>query len=162
MTKSFFSEAENRLFSTFVAATNSLATLKERVRTAELKRDAAYAELNKSPGFWLWNRACSAEYERYSAHRQAKDSSRRLSLDALAFFSRWWIRELLNALLRPMFVRYRTQRADRNEQLADVYEHRFFRLLNACDCHPFAVIVDQFGMWITDDPRDLEDDASFA
>lgn len=61
----------------------------------------------------------------------------------------WWLRELLNALLRPMFCRWREAEWAGNHARAALCERRFLRILNAADCDPFAVIVDQ-GLWILD------------
>ncbi len=52
---------------------------------------------------------------------------------------------LLNALLRPVFLRMREDQR---------HARRFFALLNACDCYPYCVEVDPHGLWILDQPSD--------
>ncbi|RRJ96793.1 hypothetical protein Ga0100231_023785 [Opitutaceae bacterium TAV4] len=64
---------------------------------------------------------------------------------AFLIFNRWLIRELLNALLRPVYLR------------AGCDSLRFLRLLDACDCYPFCVEVGG-GLWILDAPSDDFDD----
>lgn len=91
----------------------------------------------------------------------ACDGGRRVS--SLIAFLAWWIRVLVNALLRPMFCRYRQLRRDGNSERqtrqADRYETLFYRMLDACDCYPFAVIVDECGLWFVDpaEQRDIID-----
>ncbi|AHF94048.1 hypothetical protein OPIT5_04040 [Opitutaceae bacterium TAV5] len=62
---------------------------------------------------------------------------------AFLIFNRWLISELLNALLRPVYLR------------AGGDSLRFLRLLDACDCYPFVVEVGG-GLWILDEPTDFD------
>lgn len=62
-----------------------------------------------------------------------------------SFLLRELICSLLNALLRPVFLRMREDAR---------HERRFFNLLNACDCFPFCVEVDPHGLWLLDAPSD--------
>lgn len=59
---------------------------------------------------------------------------------ALSHLNRWWIGELLNALLRPVWL----GSPERGNSL------RFLRLVNACDCWPYAVGWDNHQLWISD------------
>lgn len=75
---------------------------------------------------------------------------------AASHLNRELICSLVNALLRPVFLR---MRADARQ------ERRFFALLNACDCYPFCVEVDPCGLWVLDAPssdydRGFWDDAA--
>ncbi len=80
-----------------------------------------------------------------------------MSTSALLILNRWWIRELVNALLRPMFVRYREAERAGDAHRAEVCELRFLRLLNFCDCYPFCIEVDPCGLWILDEPSERDD-----
>jgi hypothetical protein len=71
---------------------------------------------------------------------------------ALLHFNRWFIRELINALLRPMFVRYRSEVGV--GVVKSRYERLFWRMLDCCDCWPFCVEVDRCGFWILDEPSE--------
>lgn len=83
--------------------------------------------------------------------------------DLFLFFNRWLIRELLNAVLRPMFVRLRLASIVSDDNLtapsaaAARYQRLFDRLLFSCDCYPFCVEVDRCGLWILDEPSDQDD-----
>lgn len=79
-----------------------------------------------------------------------------MNLAALAFLNRWWIRQLVNALLRPMFIRYRTAQAEGNEAAARRFLRLFDRLLFTCDCYPFCIEVDRCGLWILDEPSERD------
>ena len=68
-----------------------------------------------------------------------------MTLATLSHLNRWWIGELLNALLRPVFIR---------QGGADA---RFLRLVAACDCWPFAVGRDDHQLWISDRPEDIDE-----
>lgn len=77
------------------------------------------------------------------------------SAEAWMAFLTWWIWQLLNALLRPMFCRFRELRRDGNHQAqsrqADRYEDLFYRMLDRCDCYPFCAIVERCGLFFLDD-----------
>jgi hypothetical protein len=73
-----------------------------------------------------------------------------MKIRAILFVNRWLICELINALLRPMFCRWRA--AERDGRAHERYESLFFRLLDRCDCYPFCVEVDHCGLWILDEP----------
>jgi hypothetical protein len=77
---------------------------------------------------------------------------------ALSFFLTWWIGVLLNALLRPSFVRYRCAKAAGDEVGAQRYLRFFDGLLFSCDCYPYGVSMDRFGLWITLDGPDYFED----
>lgn len=88
-------------------------------------------------------------------------SQQNLNLAALSVLNRWWIGELLNALLRPVWLRARSEErgAVSNGRKAE----RFYRLLNACPCFPYLVIADDCGLWIlegeaADEARDRMED----
>lgn len=63
----------------------------------------------------------------------------------LVIFLRWWIGELIDALVRPVFCR---------EGGAGI---RFCKLVNACDCYPYAVGWDMQQLWISDRPTDVDE-----
>lgn len=69
-------------------------------------------------------------------------------LDAL---NRAWIGLLLNALLRPMFCRWRV--AERAAQWGEArrYEILFLRMVDACDAYPYAIVIDRCGLWFATD-----------
>ena len=95
-------------------------------------------------------------------------SQHHLSLATLSVLNRWWIGELLNALLRPMFCRMRAAKRAGLVLLEERFEWKFLSLLNACPCFPFLVIADDCGLWIlegeaADEARDrMEEEDSFA
>ena len=70
-----------------------------------------------------------------------------MTLATLSHLNRWWIGELLNALLRPVWL----GSPERGNSL------RFLRLVNACDCWPFAVGRDYHQLWISDRPEDVDE-----
>lgn len=72
----------------------------------------------------------------------------RLSAQAFAFLLRWYLRELVNALLRPVFVAWRDAEREGRDDRAAVLQLRFLSLLNSADCYPFCVQVDPCGLWI--------------
>lgn len=72
-----------------------------------------------------------------------------MSLAALDFLNRWFIRECLNALLRPVWLRSR-ESSGADGAIRARADLRFIRLLDACNCWPFGVIADEFGLWILD------------
>jgi hypothetical protein len=76
-----------------------------------------------------------------------------VSAEVLLAFNRWWICELLNAVLRPMFCRYKKAERAGDAARFDRCELLFLRMLNACDCYPFCVEVGQ-GLWILDEPSE--------
>lgn len=80
-----------------------------------------------------------------------------MSLQAVAFVNRWWIRELINAALRPMFIRYRQAELAGAMHRKDRCELLFFRMLSRCDCFPFCIEVDRCGFWILDEPSEQDD-----
>jgi hypothetical protein len=69
-----------------------------------------------------------------------------------SFLTRELIGSLVNALLRPVYLR---MRADERQA------RRFFALLNAADCYPFCVEVDPCGLWILNEPSDDYDRGFF-
>lgn len=71
-----------------------------------------------------------------------------MSTDVALVLLRELIRSLLDALLRPVFLRMREDAR---------HERRFLGLLNACDCHPFCVEIGPHGLWILDQPSDDHD-----
>lgn len=80
---------------------------------------------------------------------------------AWTFLLNEWIRQLLNALLRPMFIRVRLAKLEETAEgtaRAERYQRLFDRLLFSCDCHPYSVILDRWGLWILDNQemRDFE------
>ncbi len=56
-----------------------------------------------------------------------------------------WILALLNALLRPMYDRH--EAAPRGSRERARYNRIFLRMLDACDCFPYAAIIDAGGFW---------------
>ncbi len=70
-----------------------------------------------------------------------------MTLTALSHLNRWWIGRLLNALLRPVWL----GSPERGNSL------RFLRLVNGCDCWPYAVGWDNHQLWISDRPEDVDD-----
>lgn len=68
-----------------------------------------------------------------------------MTIEALDCLNRWWIGRLLNALLRPVFCR------EGGNSL------RFLRLVDACDCYPYAVGWDAWHLWISDQPSDVDE-----
>lgn len=65
-----------------------------------------------------------------------------MSLAAINHLNRWWIGELLNALLRPVWL----------GSFKSGNGFRFYCLLNACDCYPFRVCYDDTQLWMSDRP----------
>lgn len=90
-------------------------------------------------------------------HTQAALRLRALPAAAIEFLTRWWIRELINAALRPMFFRYRQAERDGETAKATRCELLFFRMLNRCDCFPFCIEIDRWGFWILDEPSEQDD-----
>jgi hypothetical protein len=80
-----------------------------------------------------------------------------VNIAALDLVNRWIIRQLLNAILRPRFVSYRRALRHGRISAASRGELRFLKLLNSTDCFPFCVTVDEFGLWITDEPPGYDD-----
>lgn len=73
-----------------------------------------------------------------------------MSADGFCFWLRWLLRELVEKLLRPVFLRYRDAARAGDAEAALRGELRFLRLLDAADCYPFRVSVDRCGLWIED------------
>lgn len=84
----------------------------------------------------------------------------RLSAHAFAFLLRWYLRELVNALLRPVFVAWRRAEREGRALRAEVLHLRFLTLLNSADCFPFCVRVDPYGLWIMtgDEAEEYQED----
>lgn len=68
-----------------------------------------------------------------------------MNLSTLSHLNRWWIGELLNALLRPVFVG------------AGGNSLRFLKLVNGCNCWPYAVGWDEHQLWMSDNPSDVDE-----
>lgn len=72
------------------------------------------------------------------------------------FINREFIYSLLNAILRPMFCRYKD--AQRVGDMARFQRCQLFflRMLDACDCYPFCIEAGQ-GLFILDEPSKEDD-----
>ena len=84
-------------------------------------------------------------------------------MNAAAFipFLRWWLRQLVNARLRPMFCRWKAAERAGDVAQAERFELLFLKLLNYTDCYPFCVEVGP-GLYVCDEPSSddwgMEDD----
>lgn len=76
-----------------------------------------------------------------------------MSAAALLHLNRWFIGELISAVLRPMFCRYKDAERAGDVARFDRCQILFLKMLNACDCYPFCIEVGQ-GLWILDEPSE--------
>lgn len=99
-------------------------------------------------GFGFIDECSPAPIAHASASPRHTHVPARLSAESFAFLLRWYLRALVNALLRPVFVAWRDAEREGRARRAEVLHLRFLTLLNRADCYPFCVQVDPSGLWI--------------
>jgi hypothetical protein len=72
-----------------------------------------------------------------------------MSAAALPFYLRWLCANAVNALLRPVFLRYRAEVEAGRVKMAEIYWRRFTGLVAAAPCWPCRVEWDREMIWIT-------------
>lgn len=80
-----------------------------------------------------------------------------MSSDHALIYLRWLCRELVNALLRPVWLRYVAKLDAGGWKVAETYFRRFTRLVDAAPCWPCRIEYSKDGpLWITtgEDERD--------